>query len=189
MEFSKIMKIQDGLAILDLGGQPAIWDGVAEKLDITILNLPGIAHEAYATHHNIEYIEGDACNIEGLGGRRFDIIFSNSVIEHVGDASYRGDFAREVRRLGSAYWIQTPSKFFPIEAHNGMPFWWFYPPALRGFLIERWREKLPDWTRMVEGTDIVTKAELQGLFPEASIQVERFFGLPKSYIAFWHPVD
>ena len=185
MEFCKVMEIRPGLTVLDLGGQPVIWDGVAEKLNITILNLPGIAHTAYPSHHNIEYVEGDACNIEGLDAKHFDIVFSNSVIEHVGDAGYRSDFAREVRRLGSAYWIQTPSKFFPIEAHNGMPFWWFYPPGLRRFFIERWRKKLPDWTQMVEGTDVVSKAELQGLFPEAKMQVERLFGLPKSYIAVW----
>lgn len=37
---------------------------------------------------------------------------------------------------------------------------------------------------MVEGTDIVSKAEMRQLFPEADIYVERFWGIPKSYVAF-----
>jgi hypothetical protein len=73
--------------------------------------------------------------------------------------------------------------WFPIEAHNGMPLWWFYPRRLRRALIERWRPKLPEWTEMVENTDIVSKSEFRILFPEANIVVERVLGIPKSYIA------
>lgn len=182
--FCRIMKIDEDVRIIDLGGQPEIWDAVDAKINIVILNLPGIAEMNHSSHHNIKYVEGDACNVVGMENRSFDIVFSNSVIEHVGDAAHRSDFAREVRRLGQAYWVQTPCKYFPIEAHNGMPFWWFYPASVKRFFVERWRKKLPAWTEMIEGTDIVSKSELKSLFPEASILVERVFGLPKSYVAF-----
>ncbi|PXW50184.1 hypothetical protein BY998_1481 [Methylobacterium sp. B4] len=36
---------------------------------------------------------------------------------------------------------------------------------------------------MVEGTDIVSYSELRDLFPEAKIFVEKFYGIPKSYVA------
>ncbi|MFT3731272.1 MAG: class I SAM-dependent methyltransferase [Hyphomicrobium sp.] len=182
-QFIEKMAVKDGMTILDLGGQPAIWNSVPQKLNITILNLPGIAKTAERTHHNIKYIEGDACNVTNLDNQLFDIVFSNSVIEHVGDAEKRAAFAREVKRFGNAYWIQTPSKYFPIEAHNGMPFWWFYPLPLRNYFLQRWQRKLPAWTEMVATTHIILKDELVTLFPEAEIYVERFFGLPKSYIA------
>ena len=181
--FATLMKIKEGMSVLDLGGQPMIWDSVAVPLDITILNLPGAALNDIVSHHKIRYVEGDACRVSGFEERQFECVFSNSVIEHVGPADKQADFAREVRRLGKSYWVQTPSMWFPIEAHTGMPFWWFYPPRLRQYFIERWRIKLPAWTEMVEGTRVLTKMDLKQLFPDATIRVEVVFGIPKSYIA------
>lgn len=177
------LRLHKGATVLDLGGQPAIWDSVSEPLNILILNLPGIAQTAHPTHHNIQFMEGDACEVVGITENSFDIVFSNSVIEHVGNADFRARFAKEVRRLGKTYWVQTPSRYFPIEPHNGMPFWWFWPERLRTRQIQKWKQTLPDWTEMVEGTDIVSREEMRRLFPEADIHVERFLGIPKSYIA------
>lgn len=181
--FNTKMKLRDGTSVLDLGGQPMIWDSTTSRLNLTILNRPGIAAHNHPSHHRIHYVDGDACAVEGFAERSFDIVFSNSVIEHVGPPDKQAEFAREVRRLGHSYWVQTPSKWFPIEAHCGMPFWWLYPAAVRRYLIERWRKKLPAWTEMVEETTVLTKRDLRRLFPEATIIVERSFGMPKSYVA------
>ncbi len=183
-KFCGVFDINKHTTVLDLGGQAPIWDSVDKPLRIVILNLPGIAQKSHPTHHNIKFIEGDACNVVGIHGGQFDIIFSNSVIEHVGNADFRARFAQEVRRLGKSYWVQTPSRYFPIEPHNGMPFWWFWPQRLRASTIQRWKRSLPAWTEMVEGTDIVSKEEMLRLFPEAEIYVERVLGIPKSYTAF-----
>ena len=188
LDFIRLTGAKEGVSIIDLGGQPMIWDSIESPLEITILNLPGIAKISRQSHHHIEYVVGDACNVTDYEDGSFDIVFSNSVIEHVGGPAARLDFAREVRRLGRAYWVQTPCKYFPIEAHNGMPFWWFYPSALRQAMIARWKKKLPEWTEMIEGTDIISRDELERLFPEGKILVERFLGLPKSYIVFRGPV-
>jgi SAM-dependent methyltransferase len=162
-----------------------IWNDIPDQLDITILNLEGAARADFKSHHHIRYVVGDACAVSSFGDKQFDVVFSNSVIEHVGDQQRRAQFAHEARRLGRSYWVQTPSKWFPIEAHCGMPFWWFYPRQLRESFIRKWRQTLPAWTEMVEATDIVTKAELRHLFPESTILVERVFGIPKSYIAYF----
>ena len=50
--------------------------------------------------------------------------------------------------------------------------------------IERWRRKLPAWTEMVEQTRVLTKADMQQLFPEARIWVETVCAIPKSYVAY-----
>lgn len=183
--FGELMGVRQGMSVLDLGGQPGIWDGVPVPLRITLLNLPGVAEQGVPSHHDIRYVEGDACRVVGLEPGQFDTVFSNSVIEHVGPEEKQAEFAGEVRRLGKSYWVQTPSKWFPIEAHCGMPFWWFYPAKLQRFFIERWRRKLPAWTGMVEGTRVLTKEGMQRLFPEAKILVERAGGIPKSYIAYY----
>jgi hypothetical protein len=170
-----------GLKILDLGGQPEIWENVAMPLDITLLNLPGVFHRATSDRHRLTFVEGDGCDVRQFGDRHFDIVFSNSVIEHVGDESRQEAFAREVQRLGRHWWVQTPSKFFPIEAHCGMPGWWFYPKSCRAWFIERWRRKLPEWTEMVEGTRVLSYRRLQNLFPTGRFVTERILGIPKSY--------
>jgi hypothetical protein len=170
------------LRVLDLGGQPHIWQSVYRPLDITILNLPGIVDRLPDSHHRFTYLEGDACDVKQFADQSFDLVFSNSVIEHVGDEEHQKAFAREARRLGKRYWVQTPSKYFPVEAHNGMPGWWFYPQWLRERFIRGWKQKLPEWTEMVEGTRVLSKNWLEKLFPGARIRTERVLAFPKSYI-------
>ena len=183
--FAALMRVREGLSVLDLGGQPMIWSSLPQPLNLTILNLPGIAESHTSSHHRIRYVEGDACHLEDFQDRSFDSVFSNSVIEHVGAAGQRAAFAATARRMGRSYWVQTPSRWFPIEAHCGMPFWWFYPAWLRNRIIEHWRKKLPAWTHMVEETTVLTKNEMRRLFPEAKILTERWLGISKSYIAYF----
>jgi hypothetical protein len=180
-----LMRLHEGTSVLDLGGDPRTWEHeFLPPLRIKILNLPEMIQKTGDLQHNLEYIEGDGCDVKGLAANSMDLVFSNSVIEHVGGAERRAQFAREVRRIGRSYWVQTPSIWFPIEAHCGMPLWWCYPRRLRERILRRWREKLPAWTDMIEGTTVVKRAELRKLFPDAKIKVERVFGIPKSYIAF-----
>jgi hypothetical protein len=183
-DFAELMGVKSGLRILDLGGSPTIWQYLKPPLDITILNLPGQIEKRSDTHHRIHYVEGDACRVDHFQAGEFDIVFSNSVIEHVGPEEKQREFASEVRRLGKAYWVQTPSIWFPIEAHSGMPFWWFYPAPLRRAFLRSWRKKLPAWTTMVEETRVLSRRRLRELFPEARIRVEFAAGLPKSYCAY-----
>jgi hypothetical protein len=170
--------------VLDLGGLPGIWDTVETVHDITFLNLPGTRKFMDPTHHTARHVEGDGCHVDQFGDESFEIVFSNSVIEHVGPEERMAQFAGEARRLGRSYWVQTPAKSFPIEAHCGMPFWWYYPQSLRNHFLTRWRKKLPAWTDMVEGTRVLSRDQIEELFPDAEIHVERFFGIPKSYVAF-----
>jgi hypothetical protein len=178
------LHLKQNASVLDLGGQPATWDhGFVPPLDLTILNLPDtVKQRGNFRGHKITYVEGDACHSPGYQNLAFDVVFSNSVIEHVGGLDRRAEFAREVIRLGQSFWVQTPSVWFPIEAHTGMPFWWFYPSVVRSLILKRWYRKLPKWTEMVQGTTVVHKRELKRLFPGARILVERVWGIPKSYI-------
>jgi len=181
--FIKIMKPVEGMKIIDLGGQTDIWDYVEVPLKITCLNLPGIAMINYETHHDIKYVEGDACDMPNFKFGDFDMVYSNSVIEHVGNIEKRTQFADEVKRLSNNYWIQTPCKGFPIEAHTGMPFWWYYPSWLKKYLINRWSIKLPAWTEMVKTTTFVNKEELKTMLPNSDIRTEWFI-FPKSIIVY-----
>jgi hypothetical protein len=190
--FLRMLEIKPGTRVLDLGGSPTIWENVPVPLDITILNLPGgiptvdlDSFDAGANIHTFHYVEGDACDVHQFPDRSFDLTFSNSVIEHVGPQKKQDAFAREVVRLGRSYWVQTPSIWFPIEAHTGMPFYWFYPEPFRAWLLRRSQKKLPAWwTEYIAGTRVLSRRRMAELFPNAQIHVEYFGGLPKAYIAY-----
>ena len=53
-----------------------------------------------------------------------------------------------MRRIASAYWVQTPNFWFPIEPHFLMPGWQWMPRAVRTELLHRLRSPLqdPSWT-------------------------------------------
>lgn len=184
-KFAHEMQIQGGENILDLGGTPSFWENFPYDVKVTIVNLP----ESYdsinlETRNNLNCIVGDACNMYEYDDKSFDICFSNSVIEHVGGSEREHAFAMEVRRLADRYWIQTPSIWFPVEAHTHIPFWWFLPGAVKRAFRQRWARILPAWNEMVEGTVVILRADFQKMFPEAEIWTERFMLFPKSYVAF-----
>jgi Methyltransferase domain len=180
--FLQTVKLQGGERIIDLGGTVQFWAEVPVQLDITILNLPeSVPREPVPSHHKITLVAGDACQT-GFADDSFHLAFSNSVIEHVGSPENQQRMASEARRLAPNYWVQTPSIWFPIEAHTNMPFWWFYPPGLQRRLIAGWERKLPDWSEMVKGTTVLLHSDLARMFPDGTIWTERFAGLPKSYV-------
>lgn len=47
--------------------------------------------------------------------REFDIVYSNSVIEHLFTKGNQVKMANEVRRVGNNYYIQTPNYYFPLS--------------------------------------------------------------------------
>jgi hypothetical protein len=120
----------------------------------------------------------------------FDLIFSNSVIEHVGSIENQEKFANEVMRLSDKYIIQTPSFWFPLEPHSLIPFFQFIPHKVRALLIMTFNinyfPKAANYLDAVEvskSTIMITKKRFRKLFPDAEIHVERLLGIPKSYTA------
>ena len=184
-KFVSRMKITGGERVIDLGGTIEFWNDLTIPLKITVVNLPGeVTRLENGTVHDVTFREGNACAVDFAEDMSFDIAFSNSVIEHVGDEDRQVAMAGEVRRLAPNYWVQTPSIWFPIEAHNHMPFWWFYPEALKARFIANWRRKLPAWTTMVEETTVIPRKDMQRFFPDAQIYTERVLGWTKCYTAY-----
>jgi hypothetical protein len=124
----------------------------------------------------------------------FDIVFSNSVIEHVGDRDQQRLFANEVRRVARRYYVQTPNRRFPIEPHLLTPFIHWLPRSwqrtiVRRFTIWQWIERpAPDRRayyieHYLRDIRLLNRADVARLFPDAQIQQERWMGLTKSLIA------
>jgi hypothetical protein len=178
------------LRVLDVGGTNEFWEqrGWAgrDDVDITTVNLE--AEERL--HSNIHPLVGDATDLADHADKSFDIAFSNSVIEHLFTFEAQAAMAREVRRVATAYWVQTPNYWFPIEPHFLVPGWQWLPRQARVAVIRRrrvgWRGPYPDVQearRAIGEIRLMRRRELQELFPEATIRPERFNGVVKSWIA------
>ncbi|WP_156948926.1 class I SAM-dependent methyltransferase [Bradyrhizobium sp. WSM1417] len=188
--FFRIMQPRSGARILDVGGLPTlngvpgIWQEHTERFHITLLNLPGSFGRFSADElANYDLIEADACKCELT--QMYDLVFCNAVIEHVGSFRRQQMFAEFIRSTGKNYWVQTPSPYFPIEAHCDIPFWWFLPLSQRKRMIWRWyREGYPFLGRQMSTTRPIWSGVLDELFPRSRSINEYFLGLPKSQIRY-----
>ncbi len=55
-----------------------------------------------------------------FGDKDFDWVFSNAVIEHVGDESAQREFVNEMLRVAKNVYFTTPYKYFPLETHTNL---------------------------------------------------------------------
>jgi hypothetical protein len=167
--------------IIDLGGSEFVWKLVEHDYHVTLVNLPG-SIPALSNPEQFTSVAADACHLGDLfDDMSFDVVYSNSTIEHVGDESRQALFAAEVRRLAPAYWVQTPSSRFPLEVHTGLPFYWSLPEKVRQRILNRWQQQLPTWTDMIRETRVLSRKRMKTLFPDAQLYIERKLGLEKSY--------
>jgi len=176
------------LRILDLGGTNEYWElrGWAGRDDIQIVAVNPEAEEQ--RYDNIQMLSGEATNLEEFADRSFDVVFSNSVIEHLFTFENQRRMASEVQRVGKCFWVQSPNFWFPLEPHFDVPGWHWMPVNLRVALIKRWKFGTmgpctdPKRAReVVEEVRLLTKGELQEIFPGATMVPQRFIGLVKSW--------
>jgi hypothetical protein len=124
----------------------------------------------------------------------FDVVFSNSVIEHVGDADSQRRFAREVARVGRAYWVQTPNRWFPVEQHLLTPLVHWLPKPWQRRIVTRftvWNVLVrpsPDrrsfyLAHYLDEVRLLGAGEFAELFPGARVIRERVCGWTKSLVA------
>jgi Methyltransferase domain len=177
------------LNILDVGGTEIFWDIMQFKSTphrITLLNLDIVP----TRNSSYRSIAGDARHMPEFKDKEFDIVFSNSVIEHVGSFADQQAMANEIRRVGIKYFLQTPSYLFPFEPHFLFPFFHWLPITLRTWLVSTFHlgwygKNVQDWNeakKVVTSIRLLKESELRILFPDAVITKEKFFGLTKSFI-------
>jgi hypothetical protein len=178
--------------LLDVGGSIKFWKimDLADRGDIqfTILNIvPQDDHDDRFT-----YLVGDARDLSQFADGQFDIVFSNSVIEHVGRWPDQQQMAREIRRVGQRYFVQTPNRYFPIEPHFLFPAFQFLPEPVQVFLLMRFQlgwfpraQTRADALRYAREIRLLTRREVHQLFPDSRLISEKFHGLTKSFMAIY----
>lgn len=186
--FSELIKpLSRPLHILDVGGTARYWQTFGAQLlsscQVTLLNR-GVPREQDSL---FAYRAGDACNLSEFADGQFDMVFSNSVIEHVGDFARQTAMANEVRRVGKSYFVQTPARSFLIEPHYRLPLIQFLPATLRRFIARTGTKArfYPSWfAAESEWLRLLTAAEMQRLFPDATLWREKVGPLTKSFVAY-----
>jgi SAM-dependent methyltransferase len=187
--FVRTMGIAPDTRVLDVGGTPDSWRLLPAPPRVTLLNTPRAREEVGCAS---AWVAGDGRALP-FRDSAFDVVFSNSVIEHVGDSESQARFAREAMRVGRRFWVQTPNRWFPVEQHLFMP--------LVHWLPRRWQRRLAPRLSLVhialrlspdrrefylrhylDDVRLLDAAGLRALFPAARLVRERFCGWTKSLI-------
>lgn len=190
----KVHASKGNVSVLDVGGEEAYWHSLLPVIEatntvITVLNLTKRGDTAGPFVH----VAGDGCKLD-YPDQSFDIAHSNSVIEHVGGLKQMGAFASETRRVGDAYFVQTPAYGFPMEPHFGVPGFQWLPRSARIAILQRFAcghytkcNSAAEAAELVDHTQLLTWKLMRILFPDSDYIPEKVLGLTKSFMFIRQP--
>ncbi len=185
MHFVRLFGVSAKTRIVDVGGTPFNWELVPIRPELTLINVHG--EESVKGRRRTMVYDGYKLPFDD---HSFDVCFSNSVIEHVGDQWRVRLFAEELRRVARTYYVQTPNRFFPIEPHFLCLFVHWLPfrlqrKLMRYFSLWGWLTgaSQDETDHMLRQITLLDFGQMRLLFPDAEIIRERFLGMTKSIIA------
>lgn len=187
---AKTVSLTPDMRVLDVGGTVDIWRLAPVMPRLVLLNQERARFEIGAGE---TVVLGDGTNLP-FADRSFDLVFSNSVIEHVGSRVDQAQFAAEIARVGKSYWVQTPNRYFPIEHHVWTPVVHWLPRSWQSVILKRlsvWRlvtnysaaQREFYITHYLNSIRLLGRSDMHQFFPGATILRERFLGWTKSLIA------
>ncbi len=177
--------------VLDMGGNRDYWLDLepvwaGRNLSFTTVNI----QPERIDDNRFRSLQGDCRNMSEFADNSFDVVHSNSVLEHVGRWGDMSAMAREVRRLAPRYFVQTPNYWFPMEPHFRSLFFHWLPEPMRVRKVMRRglgafpkAPSIDDAMRFIEDSNLLDITRFGHLFPDARIERERVYGLTKSLIA------
>ncbi len=165
--FFKLTGLPPGGRVLDVGCGRLGLRALEPELDITGSDI------APSQDYPGPFVQADAAEGLPFVENEFDLVYCNSVIEHV-PPERREAFAAELRRVGRGWYAQTPAWSFPLEPHSLLPFAHWLPPSVRR----------PYWKLGASGgweeIELLRRGEMEALFGPAL--PERAGPLVKSWV-------
>lgn len=188
--FYAVLEIHAGSRVLDIGGTEYFWQLAEEKgLPLPRVVIVNLDPPAGPLPSFVRWVRADGRALP-FADSAFDAVFCNSVIEHVGSAESQYLLAAEIRRAAPRYFVQTPSRRFPVEQHLVTLGLHWLPKPRQKQLMRRLslagtigRLPQPVMERFLDDLRLLDGEEMRRLFPAARIEIERFCGLEKSILA------
>ena len=185
-------KLKKPVSILDLGGSDYHWRNSRfrdnKNFHITIVNTE---QQNIKDIRNMSFIKKDVKDLDYFDDSEFDLVYSNSLFEHINNFEDQKKLAWEIQRIGKHYFIQTPNYYFPVEPHFLFPFFQFLPEAARTKLIMKydlgWFRKQESESKARElaaSVRLLKKSELKKMFPGGKFFTEKYLLLNKSFIIY-----
>lgn len=192
--FSTFAPTQDTI-ILDVGAEANpkenqslhLIDTYPWKHNIHALNLLDQHIQFIKNHYpEINAFVGDACDLP-WPDKHFDIVYSNAVIEHVGNYDKQQKMAREIMRVGKSWFVTTPNRWYPFEFHRRLPLITWLPGD--AYL---WISKLIAYNhvkkRYIWGGNrcnlrLLSAKQMRHCFPDSKIIKQRVTFFPETLIA------
>lgn len=193
--FIRILNPTKEMKILDLGSEInpdgdknlQLIDGYKWKNNISALNISSDMISRIKEYYpEIDGRVGDACDLP-WGDKHFDIVYSNAVIEHIGDFERQKKMAAEVMRVGKSWFVTTPNRWFPFEFHMRLPLVTWIPG--NGYLwvgkIVSYNHVREKYTYLNNGCSLrlMSYSELKKCFPGSRIVKQRVTLMAETLIA------
>ena len=192
--FFSVMKPSQKSLVLDVGGETypehtstlQFVDLYPQKKNLSVVNM---SHDRIKqikeTYPEVNAVVGDACALPWTD-KYFDVVFSNAVIEHVGDLRRQRKMASEVMRVGRKWFVTTPNRLFPYEFHLRLPFVTWLPGRLYvkiGRIVSYNHVKQKYMRNMrPDGIRLMTARELAICFPGSKIARQRITFIAETLI-------
>ena len=128
--FNKLMNPTKEMRILDVGAVISLnsecnlqfIDNYPWENNVSAINLSSEHISLIKQYYpEVDARVGDACALP-WEDKHFDIVYSNAVIEHLGNFEKQKKMAAEIMRVGKSWFVTTPNRWYPFEFHMRLPF-------------------------------------------------------------------
>ncbi len=119
--------------------------------------------------------------------KTFDVVFSNAVIEHVGNLQDQRQMASEIMRVGKRWFVTTPNRWYPFEFHMRLPFvtWLPWHSYLRFSRLVRYdpsQRKYVFGSRYPATLRLMSAGDLKRCFPNSRVIKQRVTPMAETLI-------
>lgn len=187
------------IRIVDLGGTSRFWLnwglGSEHNIHVTVVNNHHIDKSAKGYDNTLGYIHEqneDVNLIESRFLKKFDLIFSNSLIEYLESWDLQMELCRKIEASERPFFIQIPNKLSLVDPHFPhplVPFFAAYPKKLQASLLTVCRfgsggrsSNIEEANRRVQFYNPLTKNQITRLIPGGTLTAESIMGITHSFI-------
>lgn len=192
--FNKLMNPTKEMRILDVGAEidPTnentiqFIDYYSWKNNISAINLSSEHISLIKQYYpEVDARVGDACPLP-WEDKHFDIVYSNAVIEHLGNFERQKKMATEIMRVGKSWFVTTPNRWYPFEFHMRLPFVTWLPRNgyIRFGQVISYNHMKRKYMTGIRRDDLrlMTAKDLKHCFPTSRIIKQRVTFMPETLI-------